>query len=70
MTTTPASADEQLLLSVPQAAARLGIGRSLLYNAITRGHLRSVRIGGRRLIRPDDLTAYVESLDTDGEPTT
>lgn len=58
-TTTPGGA---LLLTVPEAAARLGIGRTLLYAAITSGALRSVRIGNRRLIRPEDLDAYVASL--------
>lgn len=68
MTTAAAPVtDEPLLLSVDQAAARVGVGRTLLYNAITRGRLRSVRLGGRRLIRPADLVTFVESLTDEPE---
>jgi excisionase family DNA binding protein len=37
-------------VSVVDAARRLGIGRSALYEAIARGEVASVRIGRRRLI--------------------
>ena len=36
-------------LSVAEAADRLGIGRSALYDAPARGDIASVRIGRRRL---------------------
>lgn len=45
---TPATAEH--LLSVDQAAARLGIGRSALYAEIASGRLRSVKVGRRRLV--------------------
>ena len=38
------------LLSVAEAAAACGIGRSLLYAEIASGRLRSFRVGRRRLI--------------------
>lgn len=44
------------LLSIDEAAAAAGIGRSLLYNLIGRGEVRSVRVGRRRLI-PSDAVA-------------
>jgi excisionase family DNA binding protein len=43
------------LLSVAQAALRLGVGRTLAYDAIGRGQLRSVKVGRRRLIPADAL---------------
>jgi excisionase family DNA binding protein len=43
------------LLSIDQAAARAGIGRSLLYGAIGRGQLRSVKVGRRRLVPADAI---------------
>jgi excisionase family DNA binding protein len=38
------------LLSVDEAAALLGIGRSALYGEIAAGRVRSIKIGRRRLI--------------------
>jgi excisionase family DNA binding protein len=38
------------LLSIDEAAHALGIGRSLTYDLISRGGLRTVRVGRRRLI--------------------
>ena len=38
------------LLSVDEAAAALGIGRSLTYELMARGDLRSVKAGRRRLV--------------------
>jgi len=43
------------LLSIGQAAHRLGVGRTALYALITAGRLRSIRIGRRRLIPGDSL---------------
>jgi excisionase family DNA binding protein len=38
------------LLSVDEAAALLGIGRSMLYDLIAAQRIRSLRVGRRRLI--------------------
>lgn len=45
-----------VLLDIPAAAARLGIGRSLLYSLIASGQLRSLKVGRRRLV-PSDAVA-------------
>jgi excisionase family DNA binding protein len=42
--------DGGLMLSVEEAAAQLGIGRSLAYEAVRTGQIPSVRIGRRLLI--------------------
>lgn len=48
------------LLSVDEAAAMLGIGRSALYGGpIARGELRSVRVGRRRLIPAGAVSAFI-----------
>jgi excisionase family DNA binding protein len=47
------------LLSIEQAAQRLGIGRTATYDAIGRGELRSIRIGRRRLIPADAIRERV-----------
>ncbi len=49
------------LLSVEEAADRLGLSVSTLYKRAERGALASVRDGGRLLFRSTDLDAYVEA---------
>lgn len=47
------------LLSVDQAAAALGLGRSLLYSEIASGRLTALRVGRRRLVAAHAITAYI-----------
>lgn len=47
------------LLSVDEAAAALGIGRSRLYDEIASGRCRSIKVGRRRLIPSGAISAYV-----------
>jgi excisionase family DNA binding protein len=46
----PAGRGVERLLSVDQAARALGIGRTALYLEIGAGHVRSVKVGRRRLV--------------------
>lgn len=46
------------LLDISSACARMGIGRSLLYSAIGRGEVRSIKIGRRRLIPAGALADF------------
>ena len=48
------------LLSVPEAAEALGIGRTALYAEIQAGRCRSVKVGRRRLVPASALRAYSE----------
>ncbi|KPM53345.1 hypothetical protein ACG83_21665 [Frankia sp. R43] len=57
---------DRLLLSTPDAAARLNIGRSTLYDLIRSGALPTVKIGRRRLVAVDDLARYAASLQAAG----
>lgn len=59
---TSGAAPDRLLLTVEEAGATLGVGRSLMYDLIGRGEIRTVRVGRLRRIRPGDLQAYVLSL--------
>lgn len=54
--------DEKLLVTVDEAARRLSIGRSHLYEFLLRGSLRSVRIGRSRRIASRDLEAFIDQL--------
>jgi len=52
----------RLLYRVTDAAEALSLSRAKVYEPITSGALRSVRIDGARRIRAADLEAFVESL--------
>jgi excisionase family DNA binding protein len=54
--------DDKLLVTVDEAARRLSIGRSHLYEYLLRGSLRSVRIGRSRRIASRDLQAFIDQL--------
>jgi excisionase family DNA binding protein len=48
------------LLSINDAAAALGIGRSRLYAEMASGRLRSVKAGRRRLVPASALAEFAE----------
>ncbi len=54
--------EEKLLVTVDEAARRLSIGRSHLYEYLLGGSLRSVRIGRSRRIASCDLESFVDQL--------
>jgi len=47
------------LLSVDEAAAQLGIGRSMLYDLIAAQRIRSIRVGRRRLLASGAIAEYI-----------
>jgi excisionase family DNA binding protein len=47
------------LLTVREAAARLGVCTALVYRACAAGELRHTRIGSVIRIAPEDLAAFV-----------
>lgn len=51
-----------LLLNVDEAAEALRLSRSLLYELIRSGQLRTVKAGRRRLVPVSALAEYVASL--------
>lgn len=46
---------DRLALTVKESAAVLGVGRDAVYNAINRGDLRAVRLGGSLLVPRAEL---------------
>ena len=56
------AATERLLLTIPEACERLGIGRSLAYTFIARGQLPSITLGRARRIPVSALQEFVERL--------
>jgi excisionase family DNA binding protein len=55
----PAATRSPIARSVRDAAACIGISRSVLYLVIGRGELPVVKVGSRTLILDDDLRAYL-----------
>lgn len=49
------------LLSVDEAAERLGIGRTRAYGEIAAGRLRSVLVGRRRLVPSSAIAEFIEA---------
>lgn len=54
------------LLSVGEAATALGIGRSLTYDLLASGRLRSVKVGRRRLVPSGALAEYTAADPPEG----
>lgn len=55
--------DNKLLVRVDEAAARLGISRSKLYELMAAGHIAYVKIGRSVRIPTTALEEFVESLE-------
>ena len=58
-------ADDKLLLSVPEAARRLGISRSLFYELIAAGQIRTIHIGRLCKISLAAIDDFIESRRVD-----
>ena len=69
MTTTKQNTHPTPLIAVsPDEAARLaGIGRTSLYAALSKGDLKSIKIGTRRLIKIEAIHEWLASYQTDAE---
>jgi excisionase family DNA binding protein len=54
---------DRLLITTDDAAARLGIHRSTLYDLIRSRKLKTVKIGARRLVRVSALEEAIQLLE-------
>ena len=55
--------DGDRLVSIhPDASSRLGVSRATVYELHSRGELRTVKLGRRRMVRESDLQAFIASL--------
>lgn len=52
----------RIVLTVEEAAHRLGIGRTLMYSLVMSGEVESVSIGRLRRVPADALHRYLERL--------
>ena len=59
---------EPRAVPVAEAAALIGVGRTVLYAERKAGRIRFVRIGGKNVVRLSEIDAYLErrDLETNG----
>jgi excisionase family DNA binding protein len=73
---TPVTADAKsraekpprLLLTVEEAAERIGICRSNMFKLIRRGEIQSVKVGRLRRVTPAALEEFVQQLAAEEDP--
>ncbi|MEV3993229.1 helix-turn-helix domain-containing protein [Streptomyces sp. NPDC049837] len=65
--TSVASTVERRLHRVEAAAELLGVKRTVIYEQIRLGRLRTVRLGRRRLVPAEYIDEYVELLKREAE---
>ena len=53
---------EPINISIIDAAKALGVGRSKTYELINAGHLETVKLGTRTLVRVASMKAFSDSL--------
>lgn len=58
----------RLMLTIPEAARRLSIGRSFIYRLIVAGELETVQLGRLRRVPFDCLVEYVERMRREQNP--
>lgn len=51
---------ERIYISIREAGSALGVSRSTVYRLMDGGHLQAVKIGRRRLIRREAISALIE----------
>ena len=62
-----AGLDSKALYRVPEAMRLLSLSRSVIYNQIRTGRLRSVKEGTTRLIPAEAIAEYVALLEAEAE---
>ena len=58
----PADAQPQLF-SIDQVMERLGVGRNTIFNLLSSGQLRSVKLGRRRMISEAAICDFIAAID-------
>ena len=54
---------ENFLLKIPEVMARLAVGQTKVYELMSSGELRSVKVGRSRRVPNDDLERFMAELD-------
>jgi excisionase family DNA binding protein len=62
---TKSAVADPLLISIRDAANRLNIGHSMMYQILASGKLKARKLGARRLIAMADLHDFAKALPVD-----
>lgn len=54
---------ETLLLKIPEVMDRLAVGQTKVYELMSSGELRSVKVGRARRVPSDELARFMAELD-------
>ena len=54
---------ETLLLKIPEVMARLAVGQTKVYELMSSGELRSVKVGRSRRVPSNELERFMAELD-------
>ena len=46
---------------IPEACRRIGVGRTTIYELISAGELKAIRLGNRTLIPESELQKFIET---------
>jgi excisionase family DNA binding protein len=60
--TTVHTDENRVVLTIEEAARRLGVGRTTMYALVMSGEIRSVTIGRLRRVPARCLTEYIDNL--------
>ena len=60
----PTQVIEKIAYRIDEAVKATGLGRTFLYERMASGELKSIKVGGRRLIRVVDLVDFLENAAT------
>lgn len=60
--------NDKISYRIDEAVKASGLGRSFLYERIAEGALRSVKVGGRRLIMRRDLLEFIDGGNSEKAP--
>ena len=58
---------DKLLLTVPEVAGRLSLGRSLIYQLVLKGEIPSIKVGRARRIPSKGLEEFVAKRLEEGD---
>jgi len=53
--------------SITEAAQAAGVCRQTIYNEINAGRLATFKVGRRRFVRPETLSAWAKTLERQGD---
>ena len=54
---------ETVLLKIPEVMERLAVGQTKVYELMSSGELRSVKVGRSRRVASDELDRFIAGLD-------